>query len=263
MSEYKKQISRKTKRKNKKTKLIRRKLIRIVFLCIMIFLTYRLILAISDLSIFNKDKEEIQTEINIENNSIKEVKEETVEEDDNLTKIQIEDETDEEVKIRYVDGVLLVNKNNPIPEDYNPGVNEEAKAAFDKMTEVAKEQDLSIYIVSGFRSYDTQKKLYENYVAKYGQSLADTFSAKPGHSEHQTGLAFDVCSVEDVFGDTQESKWLALNAHRFGFIIRYPEGKEDITGYKYEPWHIRYLGVDIATKVYNSGLTLEEYLNVD
>ena len=95
-----------------------------------------------------------------------------------------------------------------------------------------------------------------------GQALADTYSARPGHSEHQTGLAFDVGAIDDNFGSTAAGKWLANNAHLYGFIIRYPKGKENITGYKYEPWDIRFLGIDIATKVYESGLTLDEYLGI-
>ena len=91
---------------------------------------------------------------------------------------------------------------------------------------------------------------------------ADTYSARAGHSEHQTGLAFDVGKIDDNYGNTKEGVWLKNNAHIYGFIIRYPKGKEHITGYKYEPWHIRYLGVDIATKVYNKGVTLEEYLGI-
>ena len=96
----------------------------------------------------------------------------------------------------------------------------------------------------------------------YGQELTDTFSARPGHSEHQTGLAFDVGAIDDDFANWPSGIWLKENAHKYGFIIRYPKGKQHITGYKYEPWHIRYLGVDLATKVYNSGLTLEEYLGI-
>ena len=122
---------------------------------------------------------------------------------------------------------------------------------------------LSIYLSSGFRSYETQNRIYNNYVSNYGQSSADTFSARPGHSEHQTGLAIDVNSIDDSFADTPEAEWLASHAHEYGFIIRYPKGKESITGYKYEPWHIRYLGVEKATEVYNSGLTLEEFLGID
>ena len=102
-----------------------------------------------------------------------------------------------------------------------------------------------------------------NYVKKDGEEKAGTYSAKPGHSEHQTGLAFDVGLVDSSFADTESSKWLEQNCHLYGFIIRYPKGKTDITGYIYEPWHVRYLGVSIATKVKESGLTLEEYLGVN
>ena len=113
-------------------------------------------------------------------------------------------------------------------------------------------------LLSGYRSYYTQQYLYNSYVSTYGRESADTFSARPGHSEHQTGLAFDVGSIDDYYGDTPAGIWLKENAHYYGFIIRYPKGKEHITGYKYEPWHIRYLGVDIATDIYNKGVTLEE-----
>ena len=95
-----------------------------------------------------------------------------------------------------------------------------------------------------------------------GKEVANTYSALPGHSEHQTGLAFDIGSVERSFVDTSEAKWIEENAHLYGFIVRYPKGKSDITGYIYEPWHVRYLGIDIATDVKNSGLTLEEYLGL-
>lgn len=122
---------------------------------------------------------------------------------------------------------------------------------------------LNLKLVSGFRSYNTQANLYNNYVKINGQAKADTFSAKPGHSEHQTGLAFDVGSTKGAFAYTNESKWLSENCHLYGFIIRYPLGKTNITGYIYEPWHVRYLGVDTATKVKQSGLTLEEYLGVN
>ena len=121
----------------------------------------------------------------------------------------------------------------------------------------------SLVLLSGFRSYSSQKSIYNNYIRQYGQVLTDTFSARPGNSEHQTGLAFDVGWIDDTFGETECRKWLATNAHKYGFIIRYPKGKENITGYKYEPWHIRYLGIELATKVYNSGLSLEEYFGLN
>lgn len=165
--------------------------------------------------------------------------------------------------ISYVDGVLIVNKKYALPSTYNPGVNSEAYDWLQKMQTDSMKYGHSLYLASGFRSYSEQQYIYNNYVKSYGQSLTDTFSARPGHSEHQTGLAFDVGWVNDEFGDTECGKWLAANAHNYGFIIRYPKGKESITGYKYEPWHIRYLGVELATKVYNSGLSLEEYFGIN
>ena len=165
--------------------------------------------------------------------------------------------------ITYVKGILIVNKKYGLPKDYNPGVNPEADAALKRMQTDAMNVGLSLKLVSGFRSYNTQTNLYNNYVKINGQAKADTFSAKPGHSEHQTGLAFDVGSTKGVFAYTNESKWLAKNCHLYGFIIRYPLGKTNITGYIYEPWHIRYLGVDTATKLKQSGLTLEEYLGIN
>lgn len=163
----------------------------------------------------------------------------------------------------YVEGVLIVNKKYSIPSSYNPGVNKEAYGMLQQMQSEAKKYGHSLYLASGFRSYYDQKYIYNNYVKEFGQTVTDTFSARPGHSEHQTGLAFDVGWIDDRFGDTECGKWLAVNAYKYGFIIRYPKGKEHITGYKYEPWHIRYLGVELATKVYNSGLTLEEYFGIN
>ena len=165
--------------------------------------------------------------------------------------------------ITYVNGILIANKTYSLPSDYNPGrLLNETMNAFNNLKAAAANEGMTFWISSGFRSYTTQKNLYANYVAGYGKEAADTFSARAGHSEHQTGLAMDVNYIEDWFGDTKEGKWLAENAHKFGFIIRYPKSKEAITGYKYEPWHIRYLGVDIATSVYESGLCLEEYLGI-
>lgn len=165
--------------------------------------------------------------------------------------------------LTYVDGILIANKTYSLPQDYNPGVDSEASDAFYEMQSAAAAEGLDIYISSGFRSYDDQDRIYNNYVSYDGQELADTYSARPGHSEHQTGLAFDLNSIDDSFADTAEGEWVAANAHKYGFIIRYAKDKVDITGYQYEPWHIRYLGVDIATQVYESGLCLEEYLGID
>ena len=111
----------------------------------------------------------------------------------------------------------------------------------------------------------SQKYLYNSYVSRDGKEEADTYSARPGHSEHQTGLAFDLNSIDISFADTDEGKWVVDNCYKYGFIIRYPEGKDNITGYIYEPWHLRYVGVDLATKLYNQGdwITLEEYYGID
>ena len=127
----------------------------------------------------------------------------------------------------------------------------------------AADEGLNIYISSGFRSYAYQEMLYERYVEKSGKAEADRYSARPGHSEHQTGLAFDLNTIDISFADTQEYVWVKEHCAEYGFIIRYPENKESITGYMYEPWHLRYLGKETAQKVAESGLTLEEYLGID
>lgn len=119
-----------------------------------------------------------------------------------------------------------------------------------------------MWVCSGFRSYTVQKNLYNSYVRRDGAENADRYSARPGHSEHQTGLAFDINYADDRFKGTPEASWLAENAYKYGFILRYPEGKEPITGYMFEPWHYRYVGVENAAKIYASGLTLEEYFGI-
>ena len=163
----------------------------------------------------------------------------------------------------YIKGILIVNKIYTLPSDYNPGVNKEAYAALNALQADATNNGYSMGLISGFRSYTTQKRIYERNVASKGYNNSDFASARPGHSEHQSGLAFDVGQLKYTFGDTPAGKWLAANCHKYGFIIRYPKGKTDITGYNYEPWHIRYLGVDLATEIYNKGITLEEYLGVN
>ena len=165
--------------------------------------------------------------------------------------------------ITYIYGIMMASKTYSLPEDFDPGVNEEALNAFNEMQEVAAEEGLDIHISSSYRSYEDQERIYNRYVEEDGQEEADTYSSRPGHSDHQTGLTFDLNSIDDSFGLTPESDWLKVNAHKYGFIIRYPEGKQDITGYQYEPWHIRYLGIEKATEVYESGLCLEEFLGVD
>ena len=163
----------------------------------------------------------------------------------------------------YVNGILIANKTYSLPSSYAPGdITDEVKAAFAKMQQAAAKEGLNIYISSGYRSYNSQNTIYNNYVSKDGKVQADTYSARPGYSEHQTGLCFDLNTIDDSFANTPESAWLEKHAQEYGFIIRYPKGKEALTGYQYEPWHLRYLGVDLATSVYNSGLCLEEYLGI-
>ncbi len=165
-------------------------------------------------------------------------------------------------KLTYIGGILIANKTYALPANYAPGAQKVATDAFAQMKADAAKEGLNLFIVSGYRSYEYQKNLYNRYVARDGKAEADTYSARPGHSEHQTGLAFDICSLETSFENTAEGKWLAANAHKYGFILRYPKGKQQITGYIYEPWHFRYIGVDKATAVYQSGLCLEEYLGI-
>ena len=167
--------------------------------------------------------------------------------------------------VTYIDDVLIANKTYSLPSDYGNGLTSTTQNAFDKMNADAKSLGLNLWIASGYRSYSKQKTLYNNYVASDGKEAADTYSARPGYSEHQTGLAFDLNSVEDSFANTDEGKWVKDNCYRYGLIIRYPKGKNKITGYIYEPWHLRYVGVELATKLYNNGdwITLEEYFGID
>lgn len=168
--------------------------------------------------------------------------------------------------IYYINGILIANKTYGLPKNYNPGgLLSTFTNNFNKMKDAAKNANINLNIRSGFRSYNTQVSLYNNYVKRDGKTAADTYSARAGHSEHQTGLAADINSLEQSFINTKEGKWLNENCYKYGFIIRYPKGKEDITGYIYEPWHIRYVGTDIASKLYNNGnwITLEEYLGID
>jgi len=166
--------------------------------------------------------------------------------------------------ITYVNGILIANKSYSLPSNYNPGaILPEVMSAYNQIQSDGYKAGLNYWITSGYRSYSYQSMLYNNYAARDGYAKADTYSARPGYSEHQTGLAMDVNVAGDSFGYTPESKWLAANCWKYGFIVRYPKGKQNITGYKYEPWHIRYLGKQLAKEVYDSGLSLEEFLCID
>ena len=172
---------------------------------------------------------------------------------------------------------FLVNKNNKLTSDYIPNdleiidvnyackdkfLRKEARIAFEKLAIQAKKEGFNIIAVSTYRSYEYQEKLYNNYVLDKGFYYADMASARAGHSEHQTGLAVDVADISldyDNFENTKEFTWMKNNAHKYGFILRYPKASFHVTGFKYEPWHYRYVGVDIATYIYKNNLTLEEY----
>ena len=163
----------------------------------------------------------------------------------------------------YIDGILIVNKTYSLPSSYYPGgLTPETSAAFKKLQQAAWNDGISLWNASGFRSYSTQQQLYNNYVARDGKAAADRYSARPGYSEHQSGLALDVNNPSSSFNNTKEAKWLAKNCAKYGFIIRYPQGKENITGFMYESWHIRYVGKSLAQKLMSSGQTLEEYLGI-
>ena len=173
------------------------------------------------------------------------------------------------------DELILVNKfnylpNGYVPKDlvtlsgkYNKGVNNQmrknAAEQFMKMVDGALLDNIVLKNASSYRSYEYQVNLYNKYAKKDGKAKADIYSARPGYSEHQTGLCTDINTIDSSFALTNEAKWLKNNAYKYGFILRFPEGKEDITGYKYEPWHYRYVGVDVAKKIYENDLTLEEY----
>lgn len=162
--------------------------------------------------------------------------------------------------------ILIVNKKYKLSRFYRPGdIFLEVKKAFEKMQIDAYKRGVLLLIVSGFRSYDYQMLLYNRY-KKEDPLNVDKYSAKPGHSEHQTGLAIDIVNTEskNIKKFKKEFEWLNKNAYKYGFVLRYPENKEIITGYKYEPWHYRYVGKNLAIILYNKGkwLTLEEYFNL-
>lgn len=181
--------------------------------------------------------------------------------------------------VAYIDNILIVNKTYSLPSSFKPQnpystvsgeyctncIDKTAMEAFLKMKADATALGLNIYISSGYRSWYNQNNIYNYYISIDGKTRADTYSARPGHSEHQTGLAFDLNTIDDSFTNTSEGKWVHNNCYKYGFILRYPSGKESITGYMHESWHLRYVGVDLASKLYNDGnwVTLEEYYGID
>ena len=171
-------------------------------------------------------------------------------------------------KATYINGILLVNKKNGLPDSFGDAEDPKAREAFEEMKKAAGKDGLYINAFSTYRSFWTQNRLYWNYVASFGQEPTDTFSARAGFSEHQTGLGFDVGGADrslwanQEFQYTAEAEWLKNNCYKYGFILRYPEGKEWKTGFVYESWHFRYLGEEHSKNFNNNNLTLEEYLGV-
>lgn len=172
-------------------------------------------------------------------------------------------------QLKVIKGILVVNNQYSLPEDFQPGMNVQAKTNFDIMARKAKNDGIIIKIASDFRSYEQQKTNgYTDGVSAFGEYMADGSQVEPGKSEHQTGLAFDVVGEDyenkynDNFQDSKEYKWLVENAHKYGFIIRYPKDKENITGRKFEPWHIRFVEPTVADEMHRNNLCLEEYLGL-
>lgn len=162
--------------------------------------------------------------------------------------------------------MLLVNKTYHLPSTYGNGITSATRSAYDAMAAAASAAGHPIYIVSGYRSYQTQANLFAHNVNLYGsEEEANKISARPGQSEHQTGLGLDIWGYDSAadfsgsFGETPTGRWLAAHCAEYGFILRYPEGKIWATGYIYEPWHFRYVGVELAKILTDSGLTVEEY----
>lgn len=176
---------------------------------------------------------------------------------------------------------VIVNKQRPLPNNYEPTdlvelptgmssgshqLREEAAEATQAMLEAAQQEDIILTVVSAYRSYDYQTALYDAYIRQYGQTVTNQISARPGYSEHQTGLAIDVDTpdgqhtLKQSFGGTAAGQWLATHAHEYGFVVRYPKDEHDYTGFTYEPWHLRYFGEQYAQQIVeHSGVAEREF----
>lgn len=182
---------------------------------------------------------------------------------------------------------VVVNKGRVLPADYSPAdlvvpqvnlsesaqtdnmhLRRDAAAALKTMFAAASRSGLKLMLVSGYRSYAAQQYVYSGYVDTIGTTAADESSARPGFSEHQTGLAADVgnfdryCELKQCFGGTPAGKWLVANSYKYGFVIRYAKGKQGLTGYEYEPWHVRYVGDYLAGQLHITGQTLEQFFSL-
>lgn len=258
-----------------------------VLIAVIIFLIFY-ILKVGGIKLIDKniDKKEVKVNNNItkKNTTVKSSTTEVITTSSTTTTTTTKKKQDVSVSnntdgLKIIDGILIVNKSYPLPKDYVPTntykdatglnycsecINVDAYEKYKLMKADMASLGMNIWIQSGYRSYSLQESLYNKYVDRDGKLAADTYSARPGYSEHQTGLAFDLNSISDDFQYTSEGKWVNENAWRYGFILRYPKSKESITGYKYESWHLRYVGEDLATKLYNNGdwITLEEHFNL-
>lgn len=226
----------------------------------------------------NQGKNEGKDVVAIEIEPIEEITETKTDEE-----VQANIELEKKQRLKKIkDGIVLVNKENKLSSDFVPEnlvvanvrsdgdvkLEKETSQMLEKLFAKAEEQGVNLFLVSGYRPYKYQSKIYENSMRVCGAEYTNQYVAKPGTSEHQTGLAADISSVNnreltEQFENTKEGQWLLKNAYEFGFILRYLKGKESITGYGYEPWHIRYVGKEVAKEIENSGLTLEEYLQID
>lgn len=169
---------------------------------------------------------------------------------------------------------VVVNKGRVLPSNYEPQLSAnltlrpDAASALSQLLDAAKQTSYYLTLYSGYRSYSNQTVTYNGYVKTDGVAKADTYSARPGHSEHQTGLAGDLsvangqCNLQICFGALPEGQWLAANAYKYGFIIRYQKGQENLTGYQYEPWHVRFVGKDLAGQINQTGQTLEQFFGL-
>jgi len=244
---------------------------------------------------YNEDKEDdllsdeknIDVEVNEKDNEDY-IEQEKLEKKKYLEETVYIDDEGKKVVNNLDDILILVNKERNLPSDYKPSdlvipnvrfsfegedqkkyMRKEAALALEELFREGEKEEIILYAVSGYRSYARQEILFNNRVERDGVEEANKLVARPGQSEHQTGLAMDVSSksvllsLDEDFGETKEGIWLKENAHRFGFIIRYLKDKENITGYSYEPWHVRYVGKDTAKEIYEKGITLEEYLGFE
>lgn len=188
-------------------------------------------------------------------------------------KLTVKNNIEEIDGLTYINGILIVNKTYGTPSNYEPDnlvkvektqMVKEAADKYFELKEAALNEGINLFAMTGYRSVGFQTSIYNGYLKEDTKENVDTYSARPGYSEHHTGLAVDLNSLEQAWGDTDEGRWLSDNCYKYGFIIRYPKGKENITGYMYEPWHIRYVGEDLAEILYNKGMwiSIEELFDI-